>query len=286
MTLRSGASAPRPVFEMPGFLEPSVQHQSHAQTLREEPLRHLSRSPHPYHRQHFEIPYASERIIAPGRLASLPGLSGHHGGNEREGSPKYQSDRYREPINSDSGTEADDEHFLKRLPAPRRRPHKGLREDEGRLSGASTPAILDEELPKSVDNLQRTNSSSLPIDELVDGRTAAKLRQKRRLEVARRATEAALLVFVGSVLTCNPSIKRVIQIWSQGEFGIIIMWDKANLRRIDRSISSGISLNCAISTKSDVLFQAACATRTHQFRSCPSTLSSSYIDVRFFAIIN
>ncbi|CAK7263207.1 dolichol kinase [Sporothrix epigloea] len=40
---------------------------------------------------------------------------------------------------SDSGTEADDEHFLKGLPAPRSRPHKGLRGMSEEFSGASTP---------------------------------------------------------------------------------------------------------------------------------------------------
>ena len=40
---------------------------------------------------------------------------------------------------SDSGTEADDEHFLKGLPAPRSKLHKGLRGMNEVLSGVSTP---------------------------------------------------------------------------------------------------------------------------------------------------
>ncbi|RFU34622.1 hypothetical protein B7463_g1705, partial [Scytalidium lignicola] len=206
---------------MPGFLEPSVQHQSHAQTLREEPLRRLSRSPHPYHRQHFEILHASERLIADGRSASLPKAPGQISGDDREGSPKYQSDRYRESTNSDSGTEADDEHFLKRLPAPRRRPHKGLRgEDGGKLSGASSPAILDEELPKSLHGLPKASQLSLSLREAESGKAAAKLRQKRRIEIARRSTEAGLLLFLGSILASDTDVKRIIQIWNRGESGM------------------------------------------------------------------
>ncbi|KAH8820067.1 cytidylyltransferase [Xylogone sp. PMI_703] len=200
---------------MPGFLEPPAQHQSHAQTLREEPLRRLSRSPHPYHRQHFEIPYASERLLADRRPAFLPRTGQTSSDGDREGSPQYQSDRYRESTNSDSGTEADDEQFLKRLPAPRRRPHKGLRGEDGRLSGASTPAILDEELPKSLQGLPKASQLSLSLQEVESGKAAAKLRQKRRLEIARRSTETGLLLFVGSILVSEDDVKRVIQLWSR-----------------------------------------------------------------------
>ena len=86
-------------------------------------LRLLSRSPHPYQHQ------ASDKFaIRP--TAFPPEVS-------REHTPS-----------SCSGTEADDEHVLKGLPAPRLRLHKGLRGKNEVVSGTSTPippTVLDEE---------------------------------------------------------------------------------------------------------------------------------------------
>src|SRR3569833_4314385 len=80
-------------------------------------LRLLSRSPHPYHRQNFELLHPADRLSAPASSAAA-----HRPANHAAPAP------YPHPLaafttestpKSDSGTEADDEHFLKGLPAPR-----------------------------------------------------------------------------------------------------------------------------------------------------------------------
>ncbi len=138
--------------------------------------------------------------------------------DEQDGSRPH-SQSYRESTNSDSGTEADDEHFLKGLPAPKLRPHKGLRGVEGSLSSSPSPllspAILDED-PAKVRNYLRKASITILDDERVR-KVAEKLRQKRRVEVLRRATEGAILVLVGSILCCDLDVRKLLRLWRRGE---------------------------------------------------------------------
>ena len=139
---------------MPENLKPSTNPQSHAQTLREDGLRLLSRSPHPYHRQRFELAHPSERFNANLPPTQSTPRSAQNTDDEGKESPKFLSRIDREPTNSDSGTEADDEHFLKGLPAPRLRPHKGLRDVDGNISSSPSPllspAILEEGVLKAL----------------------------------------------------------------------------------------------------------------------------------------
>jgi hypothetical protein len=136
---------------------------------------------------------------------------------EQEGAA--YSPGYKASTNSDSGTEADDEHFLKGLPAPKIRPHKGLRGAEGTLSGTPSPllspAILDEDTQKEGYLRQAT----LPTISLKDSdarKAAEKFRHKRRVELIRRITETGILGFVTGLLCLNSEVRQLIWLWRRG----------------------------------------------------------------------
>ncbi|RDW68410.1 hypothetical protein BP5796_09067 [Coleophoma crateriformis] len=195
---------------MPEHIKPSITPQSHAQTLREDAAGLLTRTPHPYHRQYFELPYASDRLSS-SAPAQSPLRSTQSTDDEAQDSVRSWSDRYRGSGNSDSGTEADDEHFLKGLPAPKPRPHKGLRVADG-LSGTPSPvlspAILEEY------KLQGSRrSGTLQLSEAELRQAVERLRMKRKTEVVRRLMETALLVFVGGIFCLNSRIRDLLWMW-------------------------------------------------------------------------
>ena len=201
-------------------LKPATLQQSHAQNLRDDALRRLSRSPHPYFRKKFELAHPSEGFPTT-PLQPRPPLRNRRSEDEEEQDGlRPQSRSYRESTNSDSGTEADDEHFLKGLPAPKLRPHKGLRGLEGSLSSTPSPllspAILDED-PAKVRNYLRKASATI-LDEREVQRAAEKLRHKRRAEILRRAIEGAILLLVGSILCLDLDVRKLLRLWRRGEF--------------------------------------------------------------------
>ncbi|KAH9989042.1 hypothetical protein F4779DRAFT_610695, partial [Xylariaceae sp. FL0662B] len=161
-------------------------------------LRLLSRSPHPYHRQKFELLHPSDTFASVPLPLPLPFLS-----TSRETT-----------ASSDSGTEADDEHFLKGLPAPRRL-HKGLRGRNEVLSGTSTPipspALLEEEGRK----LSYTSKKDIPLAKEL--RSPAE-RLRRRKEVVRRLTELLIVAFLGVLVYTNPHVQPVLQSWNREFF--------------------------------------------------------------------
>ncbi|KAK4185004.1 hypothetical protein QBC35DRAFT_504661 [Podospora australis] len=140
-------------------------------------LRILSRSPHPYHHQNSDLLEPSDRLIPRGE--PFPPL--------QDSTPP-----------SDSGTEADDEHFLKGLPAPKARLHKGLRGKNEPLSGTSTPmlspAVMEEEGRK-------ISSGSGQGD-----KRGAVDRVRRRKEIIRRGTEILLLGCQGGMIALNRDV--------------------------------------------------------------------------------
>ncbi|EPE09466.1 dolichol kinase [Ophiostoma piceae UAMH 11346] len=105
--------------------------------LEADHLRILSRSPHPYHHNNADLPHPAHRIasLSPTRDPHHPPLL-----LPQKASPPAAFGKDSTPA-SDSGTEADDEHFLKGLPAPRSKPRKGLRGMNEVLSGVSTPLL-------------------------------------------------------------------------------------------------------------------------------------------------
>ncbi len=214
--------------EMPEQLKPASLQQSHAQNLREDALRRLSRSPHPYHRQQFELPYGSERFnanlngVTPPTKSPLP--STQVTDDERPAGPRRLSENYKESTNSDSGTEADDEHFLKGLPAPKLRPHKGLRgsnSPSGSPSPLLSPAILDDDSSRSQGFLRQKIIQPIPLNEEDIRKAAEKFRRKRRSEIVRRSIETGILFFVGLILCLDSQVRNVIYLWRRGLFPFI-----------------------------------------------------------------
>ncbi|KAM7219966.1 hypothetical protein V8F06_004652 [Rhypophila decipiens] len=148
-------------------------------------LKARSRSPHPYHRQQSELLEPSDRLIY--RVnAATPGATD-----------------LPSPVDSNaasnSGTDADDEHFLKGLPAPKVRLHKGLRGVNEPLSASSTPllspAILEDEVPRS-SHTPTKNGLEREKRVLAD-------RIRRRKEVIRRVTEVLLLACQAAIVASN-----------------------------------------------------------------------------------
>lgn len=210
---------------MPEQLKPVTLQQSHAKTLREDAVRRLSRSPHPYHRQQFELSYSSERFnnAITNTLPTRSSLrSTQTTDDEASQDSRRRPESYRESTNSDSGTEADDEHFLKGLPAPKLRPHKGLRGADSSPSGTPSPLLsptfLEDDSLKTHSFLrQRTAPSAATVEEDEAAKAAEKFRRKRRIEVVRRSAEAAIICFVGGILCLDSQVRRVIYIWRKGQ---------------------------------------------------------------------
>ena len=170
-------------------------------------LRVLSRSPHPYHHQSAELPHPSERF------------SLHHDGPaNRNGDagllsptryPVFSNESSSPP--SESGTEADDEHFLKGLPAPRAKLHKGLRGRNEVLSGTSTPipspAILEEDEAKAIGKALAKDGAAK--------RRALEVRRRNKVWV-RRATEAGIVGALGCMVASNHLVAPLVKGWRQG----------------------------------------------------------------------
>lgn len=210
---------------MPEQIKPSTTPQSHAQTLREDATRLLTRSPHPYHRQYFELPYASDRFNAAATSTQSPLRSAQNTDDEAQDSARSWSDRYRGSGNSDSGTEADDEHFLKGLPAPRPRPHKGLRVADGVLSGSASPSLSPVVLEEYKTQGARFTGAPLQVNGVESSQAMDRLRVKRKTEVVRRVMETALLSFVGGILFLNPRIRVLLWMWRKGRISSTVMLD-------------------------------------------------------------
>lgn len=187
---------------MPEHLTPSSAALSDApnESLQQiEPVRTiLSRSPHPYHRLNSELLEPSDRFsLARPSLDSsrLPGSL------SRDATPN---------TNSDSGTEADDEHFLKGLPAPRTYLHKGLRGRNEVLSGTSTPipspALAEEDGRRGLSGLRREtipgNDSKAPSDH-----------SRRNKVLVRRILEFLILGSLAALVLTNRQVRPIVQRW-------------------------------------------------------------------------
>jgi hypothetical protein len=203
---------------MPELLKPT-QPLSHAQTLREEAGRRLSRSPHPYHRQQFELPYSSERFSSNAPPPRSPLRSTQNTDDEGQENIRSPAVGYRES-NSDSGTEADDEHFLKGLPAPKIRPHKGLRNADGSPSSSPSPllspVIFEEDVQRIPGYLRKASAALAAQNEEDAAKVSEKLRRKRKVEVVRRVTEVAILIFVGGILCLHRDVRDLMRSWKRG----------------------------------------------------------------------
>ncbi|KAK0635217.1 hypothetical protein B0T17DRAFT_483336 [Bombardia bombarda] len=195
--LQPPAPAPAPASPPPP-VPPSSNPDDHP----DDDLRHLlSRSPHPYHRQSFELLEPSDRLInrATATIQTTARRPPSPSAFAKDSTPA-----------SDSGTEADDEHFLKGLPAPKARLHKGLRGKNEFLSGSSTPLLSpvlleDEGGRRTVSNLSHGSFER-------DKRSAAE-RVRRRKELVRRGAEVLLLVCQGAMLASNRQVQPFIRFY-------------------------------------------------------------------------
>lgn len=164
-------------------------------------LRLLSRSPHPYHRGGSELldpadcfsyaAAAGRSPLANARLAHLPRDS---------------------PIVSDSGTEADDEHYLKGLPAPRTRLHKGLRGRNEALSGSSSPMLSPVVPEHHVAELGEPSSVSVEVER----RHNADRARQARLAI-RRYVEVALVAGLVLLVISHRQVQPIVRLWFPGK---------------------------------------------------------------------
>ncbi|KAK2593224.1 dolichol kinase [Conoideocrella luteorostrata] len=173
----------------------------------QDELRALNRTPHPYHHQSSELPHPSDRFTTVHR-------DGSHDANHDSarlsptGFPIFSKESTSA---SDSGTEADDEHFLKGLPAPKVRLHKGLRDVDDPISGVSTPlpspAILQDERIQGISEI------------LTSRRDAPKKRSsdvwRRNRILVRRATEAGIVASLGYMVVTSSHVTPLFRIWSK-----------------------------------------------------------------------
>lgn len=172
-------------------------------------LRLLSRTPQPYHHQN-----SDKFALSPSSSTSYA----QHDGDGSVQSPTAFPDISREQTPSScSGTEADDEHFLKGLPAPRQRLHKGLRGRNEVLSGTSTPipspAILEEEGRGIPPNLKKgAPGKGLRVG--VDGL------RRRRKEIIRRLFELVIVGSIGVIVQANTDVKPILRKWNKGRVPI------------------------------------------------------------------
>ncbi|KAK8004406.1 ClpP/crotonase-like domain-containing protein [Apiospora arundinis] len=198
---------------MPEQLDPSTAAQKPRDDSNDEQenLRLLSRSPHPYARQKFELLEPSGSFAYPPRdLALRASLDDKH----PQRATTFPSITRDTSASSDSGTEADDEHFLKGLPAPRARLHKGLRGRNELVSGTSTP--LPSPGPFDDDDGRRHFSTShAPKKEVPIGkhiRTTAE-KSRRNKEIVRRLAEVLLLGSLGVAVYTNKQARPALHQW-------------------------------------------------------------------------
>ncbi|KAK3308145.1 uncharacterized protein B0T15DRAFT_410422 [Chaetomium strumarium] len=165
-------------------------------------LRKLSRSPHPYHRLHSELLEPSGRLPRNRPYSSVA--------SSTHSLPSFARES---PLpTSESGTDADDEHFLKGLPAPKARLHKGLRGRNEPLSGTSTPALS----PGVLEEEGRKTPYLTPGHGRYgrDKRGAAEGARRRR-EVLRRVVEVLLLVWQVAMVASKPDVRPYLHIYKK-----------------------------------------------------------------------
>jgi hypothetical protein len=168
-----------------------------------DPLRLLSRSPHPYHRKGLSLKCAE----TPSVLTDL---------SDRP--PRNLSQWAK--TSSDSGTEADDEStgILKGLPAPPPRPRKGLRSS---WNGVDDSDLWYPTLRKWPSFSRSTSSRSSRRGSGEETQAEArklrdKARRKVRIEVFRRLSETALLLSVGGAVLWHDGARAIARAWKKG----------------------------------------------------------------------
>lgn len=170
-------------------------------------LRTLRRTPKPYHHLSPELPYASDRFALRDSKPAEPPPQDDEPAQSR--TTPYLKDS--SPA-SESGTEADDEHFLKGLPAPKVKSHKGLRGHEDAISGTNTPLPSPHPSNKDGPDLFKKPYSPRPVPE----RRLPLDILRRNKNLVQRATEAAIVASLGLMVRANNQVKPLMEDWGRG----------------------------------------------------------------------
>lgn len=258
-----------PTTAPPSSTTTTQQPQPHAKTLRENATRRLSRSPHPYHRLKSELPHPFERVTASASSSCLHSTAQQHDDDdERQGGLKGA---YKDSTGSESGTEADDEHFLKGLPAPKPRLHKGLRGEDGTVSSSPSPRLSPVEHSfsgvRSPISLRKQKSAVGVESEEERAAAKEKYRQKRRIEVVRRSAEAGLLIIALVLMCLDSGVRRLLWHWKKGIPQHFCKLRNANMCRTTGAIHND---SC-----SDSSIPSAFITKYPSFKSVERTILDS-----------
>ncbi|OCT46046.1 putative phosphatidate cytidylyltransferase [Cladophialophora carrionii] len=189
------------------FLKPTRTDsgRSSSQEIHEQPNLRLSRTPRPYH-------------LRGDSLSTTQSWSGA-GGSTSVADGFVPSPRPSRSESSDSGTEADDEKgpFLKGLPAPALRLHKGLRgSTPANLTPAASPpstppAFVDGEEPRFFEQPEkREKKLQASRSQVRDYQT---YKDRKRREIVRRCTETSLLCGIGVIVWNDRKASTGLQDW-------------------------------------------------------------------------
>lgn len=196
----------------------------------EDALRALSRSPHPYHRHNPELRRARHNLSSASSRDQSPRPTSSSESYPIDGLTPHSEDRYRHSTDSDSGTEADDEHFLLGLPAPRSRPRKGLRGLERSSSTSPSPALSVVDLQQSA-RQQEYISDALNTLQNEGEQRAREARDRfsatRKKEVLRRVLEIVILLGLGQIVYSGNE-RVTASLWKKGMFMAIYSLANAN----------------------------------------------------------
>lgn len=241
----------------------------------QDALRELNRSPHPYHHQSSELPHASEPLN-PGNVSPRPD------DDAAPSSPTaFPAFSKESTPGSESGTEADDEHFLKGLPAPRTKLHKGLRDHDEPISGLTTPvpspATLEEDHIQSISqrlSSKEDRTKEWPLDVL-----------RRNKVLVRRATEVAIVASLGYIVVTSSHVSPLLRTWRRGNRAftlnlfILLILDRfpitgSIILGTVGSVSSE-SRGLVVQSKTNVNLEMDSTPNTNQLRPRPLVIPSS-----------
>ncbi|GFP55412.1 hypothetical protein TASIC1_0005027000 [Trichoderma asperellum] len=188
---------------MPSHLSPESR-----LTEEQDNLRVLNRSPHPYHHQSSELPHLSEQPISRAQRTASSRLAS----DANQPSPSVPPTFSKESTPaSDSGTDADDEHFLKGLPPPKLRPHKGLRGKNEVISGTSTPVLSPAVLQEPTAGRKVSLGGKKSEDKAIVPDTI-----RRRKILVQRALEAGIIVTLARMIQANKLLSPILDTWRKG----------------------------------------------------------------------
>lgn len=276
------------------------------ETDEQDSLRLLSRSPHPYHHRYPNTSTTSSETSRGGasfrryRSPPRPGTKDedHHEALETRRSAQmvsWKGIESQDYTNSDSGTEADDEHFLKGLPAPRLRPHKGLRgiSDDAisrTPSPVPSPAMYNEDNRKLPGARLSGSPRSISFEDDIIA-ACKRARRKRGFEWLRRGTEIALLSAIGAIVTSDAEVKSLIWNWRQG-MRVRISYGEDRLTGLRTFISGPYNRRTVPSVSSEDCISkipgggadiGKSFSSTISLRSCASDIPTSSSSIRCFS---